>query len=112
LFATYVIMVNNTAGGPGGKDLFDLRNAGIETALLLVSSTTFGFASLCSRTGNRGAVIAWLPWSPSCWARALCLSPRFAGMIRIGAAPTAAAFSAFFTLVGTHGLHASASPGS
>ena len=45
LFATYVIMVKNTAGGPGGKDLFDLKNAGIETALLLVSSTTVGFAS-------------------------------------------------------------------
>ena len=39
LFATYVIMVNNTDGGPAGRDLFDLRNAAIETALLLVSST-------------------------------------------------------------------------
>ena len=57
LFATYVIMVKNTAGGPGGKALFSLNNAAIETALLLVSSTTFGFASLCSRTGNRGLLL-------------------------------------------------------
>ena len=49
LFMTYGIMVGNTAGGPAGKALFSLNNAALETALLLVSSTTFGFASLSSR---------------------------------------------------------------
>ncbi len=109
LFATYIIMVKNTAGGPSGKDLFDLKNAGIETALLLVSSTTFGFASLCSRTGNRGAVIAWLLVTFVLGASFVFLEIReFAGMIAIGAGPDRSGFlSAFFTLVGTHGLHVS-----
>jgi cytochrome o ubiquinol oxidase subunit 3 len=109
LFATYVIMVKNTAGGPGGKDLFDLRNAGIETALLLVSSTTFGFASLCSRTGNRGAVLGWLLVTFVLGAGFVFLEIReFVGMIKIGAGPDRSGFlSAFFTLVGTHGLHVS-----
>ena len=49
LFMTYGIMVGNTAGGPTGKQLFSLNNAALETALLLISSTTFGFASLSSR---------------------------------------------------------------
>ena len=109
LFATYVIMVKNTAGGPSGKDLFDLRNAGIETALLLVSSTTFGFASLCSKTGSRGAVLAWLLITFVLGAGFVFLEIReFAGMIASGAGPDRSGFlSAFFTLVGTHGLHVS-----
>ncbi|MDI1288020.1 MAG: cytochrome o ubiquinol oxidase subunit III [Reyranella sp.] len=109
LFATYVTMVNNTDGGPGGKQLFDLRNASLETALLLVSSTTFGFASLCSRTGNRGAVLFWLLVTFVLGAGFVFLELReFAGMIKIGAGPDRSGFlSAFFTLVGTHGLHVS-----
>ena len=47
LFMTYGIMVGNTAGGPPGKVLFNLNNAALETVLLLVSSTTFGFMVAC-----------------------------------------------------------------
>jgi cytochrome o ubiquinol oxidase subunit 3 len=109
LFATYVIMVNNTAGGPAGKVLFSLPNAAIETALLLVSSTTFGFASLCSKTGNRGGVLAWLLLTFVLGAGFVFLEIReFVGMIAQGAGPDRSGFlSAFFTLVGTHGLHVS-----
>jgi cytochrome o ubiquinol oxidase subunit 3 len=109
LFATYVIMVKNTAGGPGGKALFSLNNAAIETALLLVSSTTFGFASLSSKTGNRGAVLAWLLITFVLGAGFVFLEVReFVGMIKAGAGPDRSGFlSAFFTLVGTHGLHVS-----
>ena len=109
LFATYVIMVDNTAGGPGGKALFNLRNAGLETLLLLVSSTTFGFASLTARTGNRTAVLFWLLVTFVLGAGFVFLELReFAGMIWAGAGPDRSGFlSAFFTLVGTHGLHVS-----
>jgi cytochrome o ubiquinol oxidase subunit III len=109
LFATYVIMVNNTDGGPDGKSLFNLQNAAIETALLLVSSTTFGFASLASKTGNRGAVLTWLFLTFVLGAGFVFLELReFAGMIAAGAGPDRSGFlSAFFTLVGTHGLHVS-----
>src|SRR3990167_9016878 len=86
LFAPYVIMVDNPAGGPAGKALFSLPNAAIETALLLVSSTTFGFASLSSKTGNRGAVLAWLLLTFVLGAGFVFLELReFAGLIKAGA---------------------------
>ena len=34
-FATYAVLSGETAGGPSGKDLFDLHNVAIETACLL-----------------------------------------------------------------------------
>lgn len=107
LFATYAIMIPGTAGGPTGRDLFDLNNAALETMLLLVSSMTFGFASLTSRTGNRGAVLAWLAITFFLGASFVFLEVReFAGLIAKGAGPDRSGFlSAFFTLVGTHGVH-------
>ena len=109
LFMTYGIMVGNTAGGPTGKQLFSLNNAAIETALLLVSSTTFGFASLSSRQGNRSAVLALAAITFLLGAGFVFLEIReFLGMIRAGAGPDRSGFlSAFFTLVGTHGTHVS-----
>jgi cytochrome o ubiquinol oxidase subunit 3 len=109
LFMTYGIMVGNTDGGPAGKTLFSLSNAAYETALLLVSSTTFGFASLASREGNRGAVLGWLVTTFVLGAGFVFLEVReFLGMIGAGAGPDRSGFlSAFFTLVGTHGVHVS-----
>jgi cytochrome o ubiquinol oxidase subunit III len=40
LFATYAVLHGQTAGGPSGRELFGLRNAGIETSSLLLSSYT------------------------------------------------------------------------
>ena len=109
LFATYATMVANTDGGPSGKTLFSLTNAALETMLLLVSSTTFGFASLSSRTGNRSAVLGWLLVTFLLGLGFIFLEIReFLGMIRAGAGPDRSGFlSAFFTLVGTHGVHVS-----
>ena len=109
LFMTYAIMVGNTAGGPSGKALFSLNNAAYETALLLVSSTTFGFASIASREGNRPAVLAWLAVTFVLGAGFIFLEVReFLGLIALGAGPDRSGFlSAFFTLVGTHGTHVS-----
>ena len=109
LFATYAIMIPGTAGGPTGKDLFDLNNAAIETALLLVSSMIFGFASLSAKAGSRGATVAWMAVTFVLGAAFVALELReFAGMIAQGAGPDRSGYlSAFFTLVGTHGLHVS-----
>ena len=109
LFMTYGIMVGNTAGGPTGKTLFNLNNAALETALLLVSSTTFGFASLSSRAGKRTAVLGWLLVTFVLGAGFVFLEVReFLGLIARGAGPDRSGFlSAFFTLVGTHGTHVS-----
>ena len=109
LFATYAIMIPGTAGGPTGKQLFNLNNAALETALLLVSSLTFDFASLSVQAGNRKAVLGWLGVTFVLGAGFIFLELReFAGLIAQGAGPDRSGFlSAFFTLVGTHGVHVS-----
>ncbi|MPZ34156.1 MAG: cytochrome o ubiquinol oxidase subunit III [Rhodospirillales bacterium] len=109
LFATYAIMIPGTAGGPTGRQLFSLNNAALETLLLLVSSTTFGFASLASRAGKRGAVLGWLAVTFLLGAGFIFLEVReFTGLIARDAGPDRSGFlSAFFTLVGTHGFHVS-----
>src|SRR5580658_4591017 len=109
-FAAYAVLVDATAGGPSGRELFNLRNVAIETACLLLSSFTCGLASIGART-HRGS------WFYGAMAATLILGAaflfievrEFAGMAAQGAGPTRSAFlSAFFTLVGCHGLHVSA----
>ena len=109
-FATYAVLVGATAGGPNGRELFDLRNVGIETACLLLSSFTCGLASIGARM-HRGS------WFYGAMAATCLLGAAFlgievhelAGMVARGAGPTRSAFlSAFFTLVGCHGLHVTA----
>jgi cytochrome o ubiquinol oxidase subunit 3 len=106
-FATYAVLVNNTAGGPSGRDLFNLTNVAVETAALLLSSFTVGLASIGARARSgswfHGAMTATFILGAVFLAIEL---HEFAGMIARGAGPTRSAFlSAFFTLVGCHGLH-------
>ncbi len=51
-FATYAVLFMNTAGGVSGKDIFELDFVAVETAALLLSSITFGFAMI-SATGRK-----------------------------------------------------------
>ena len=60
LFATFGVLADSVAGGPSGKELFDLPYVAVETLLLLVSSFTFGLAALNVQAGNRDKVIGWL----------------------------------------------------
>jgi len=108
-FATYAVLVDQTAGGPSGRELFDLDNTAIETGCLLLSSFTCGLASL-------GAQAHRSLWFYSAMTATLVLglaflgleAHEFAGLVARGAGPTRSAFlSAFFTLVGCHGLHVS-----
>lgn len=106
-FATYAVLVGNTADGPSGRDLFDLSSVALETAFLLTSSFAVGLASIGARarsgTWFYGAMVATFVLG----AAFLALELReFASMIARDAGPTRSAFlSAFFTLVGCHGLH-------
>lgn len=107
LFATYVVMVGNTAGGPAGKDLFNLEHTAAETAVLLLSSTTFGFAAVALANGRKSLVLLWLVVTAALGGGFLLLEyNELSGMIARDAGPDRSGFlSAFFTLVGTHGLH-------
>jgi cytochrome o ubiquinol oxidase subunit 3 len=110
LFATYAVMVGNTAGGPNGQALFSLSHAFGETMMLLVSSITFGFATAAMMAGNRRALIGWLLVTFVLGLVFVGMEiSEFSGMVEVGAGPDRSGFlSAFFTLVGTHGLHVSA----
>ena len=107
LFATYGVVGGNYAAGPGPKDLFDLSLVAVNTTMLLLSSITYGFAMLESYRGRAGATQFWLAVTGLFGAAFLAIELyEFAHMIHEGATPQRSAFlSAFFTLVGTHGLH-------
>jgi cytochrome o ubiquinol oxidase subunit 3 len=107
LFAAFAMYAMQTAGGPTGKDLFNLTDVAYETALLLTSSLTFGFAMISATRRKSGAALAWLFVTFVLGAGFLWLEVHeFAHLIAEGAGPQRSAFwSSFFTLVGTHGLH-------
>ncbi len=110
LFAAFAVLHRSVADGPDGHQLFSLRNAFIETACLLTSSLTCGFAMLaCDRRDTRSAM-ASLVLTFVLGAVFLSLElTEFSHMISAGAGPSRSAFlSAFFTLVSTHGLHVTA----
>ena len=110
LFAAFAVLHGSVAGGPGGHQLFDLRNAFIETAFLLTSSLTCGMAMLASDRRDGNAALTWLTLTFFLGAAFLSLElTEFARMLAGGAGPDRSAFlSAFYTLVGTHGLHVTA----
>ena len=110
LFAAYAVLSGETAGGPNGASLFDKRHVFIETACLLASSATCGFALLSAQRTDKPATYFWLAATFVLGAVFLSLEmSEFGELIAAGAGPSRSAFlSAFFTLVGTHGLHVSA----
>ena len=107
LFATYVVLSQNSAAGPTSRDLFDLSHTAGETALLLISSLTFGLAAIAMAADQTARVIQWLVVTLVLGLGFLAMELiEFQGMIAQGAGPDVSGFlSAFFTLVGTHGLH-------
>jgi cytochrome o ubiquinol oxidase subunit 3 len=107
LFATYAVIGREFAGGPTGRDLFNLPYVLTETLCLLASSFTYGMVMLALNARNRSDVLA-------CLLITIMLGLAFVGleanefvrMIGEGSGPDRSAFlSSFFTLVGTHGLH-------
>ena len=107
LFATYGVLGRNYAGGPSGKDLFDLSLVAINTAFLLMASITFGFAMLQKQKKNVNGTLLWLAITGLLGAAFLAVELyEFHHLIHQGATPQTSAFlSSFFTLVGTHGIH-------
>ncbi|MEW6257957.1 MAG: cytochrome o ubiquinol oxidase subunit III [Pseudomonadota bacterium] len=107
LFATYAVLGGNYAAGPSPKDLFDLDLVAVNTAMLLFSSITYGFAMLAMEKGKVAQVQGWLAVTALFGLAFLSIELyEFHHMIEHGATPQRSAFlSAFFTLVGTHGLH-------
>jgi cytochrome o ubiquinol oxidase subunit 3 len=107
IFAAYAVLAHATAGGPSGAQLFNQSIVAIETACLLASSYTCGLMSMAIASRRYAATYLAALITFLLGAAFLVLELReFAGMIAIGAGPQRSAFlSAFFTLVGCHGLH-------
>ena len=107
LFATYAVLGRSYAAGPSGADLFDLPLVAVNTGLLLGSSITYGFAMIAMLAGRKKQLLAWLALTGLLGLGFLGIELyEFAHLLHEGAGPQRSAFlSAFFTLVGTHGLH-------
>jgi cytochrome o ubiquinol oxidase subunit 3 len=109
LFATFAVIGHNYAGGPSGKNLFHLPYLFGETMCLLVSSATYGLTMLAVHRGRKARVLLGLAVTFLLGFAFITMEVHeFYGMIVDGNGPERSAFlSAFFTLVGTHGIHVS-----
>ncbi|GAA0740214.1 cytochrome o ubiquinol oxidase subunit III [Sphingomonas sp. ABOLD] len=107
LFAAWGVYGTSYAGGPTSRELFELPLVAVNTAMLLFSSITYGFAMIAMQEQRKGAVQAWLLLTALFGAAFLGIELyEFSNLIHEGAGPWRSAFlSSFFTLVGTHGLH-------
>lgn len=107
MFAAYAVLYTSVYGGPSIKSLSNVPYILIETVVLLCSSFTYGLSILALYKQKIRKVLFWL-------ALTFVLGAVFVGMevnefmhlYQEGHYwQTSAALSAFFTLVGTHGLH-------
>ena len=107
LFATYVVLHLNNNGGPTAHALFDLPYALTETLILLTSSFTCGMAILAAGKNHRNKTLIWLGVTFAMGLVFLGMEIlEFNKFVSMGDSWTRSGFlSAFFTLVGTHGLH-------
>ena len=107
LFAAWGVYGASYAGGPRPSELFELPLVAVNTAMLLFSSITYGFAMLAMHDGDQKGTLKWLGITGIFGALFVMVELyEFSHLIHEGAGPQRSAFlSAFFALVGTHGLH-------
>ncbi len=109
LFAVYLVLHNNTFGGPSSKELYDLPYALTETFILLTSSFICGPAMLAAHRLKKHLVIAFFSIAFLLGLSFVIMEvSEFTKMVHEGNSWRKSAFlSSYFTLVGTHGLHVS-----
>jgi cytochrome o ubiquinol oxidase subunit 3 len=109
LFATYAVLRHNYAGGPSGKELFELPYVFMETMFLLLSSFSNGFAMMALHRNARPAALQWLLVTALLGLGFVVMEVNeFTRLVLEGNGPDRSGFlSAFFGLVGTHGTHVS-----
>jgi len=110
LFAVYAVLHTNTVGGPSAKSIFDLHYVLLETVILLTSSFTCGLAWLAAKDNDKTKALIGYGLT---FLLGLCFLllelHEFNHLAVTGASWRRSGFlSAYFTLVGTHGLHITA----
>ncbi|KEC56190.1 cytochrome (ubi)quinol oxidase subunit III [Bartonella koehlerae] len=130
LFSSFAVFSASYGGGKAGNEFIDLNFVLVETAILLLSSITYGFVMVQAHKGNINGVRLWMSvtcvlgfcfvgmeiyefhellnevfyYDPGAYAG---IDPA-TGLQLFGKEVLSAYWSAFFALVGTHGLHVSA----
>lgn len=106
-FAAYAVLSSETAGGPSGRELFELPLVQWETVLLLFSSFSCGMAGIATSIRHHLWFQASMAVTALLGAGFLALEVyEFTHLIGEGAGPGRSAFlSGFFALVGLHGVH-------
>jgi len=107
LFASFAVLRDQTASGPDAHEIFRLPYVLVETACLLVSSFTYGMAMIAMERNRQAGMLGWIGLTLLLGLGFLSLEVHeFAALVGEGAGPDRSGFlTAFFTLVGTHGLH-------
>lgn len=107
LFAVFAVLRNSTDGGPGATDLLNPDLAFVETLILLTSSFTVGIGMIAARQAEKARTIAWFGITFLLGLAFLSIELyEFYELTHEGHTMQSSAFlSAFFTLLGTHGLH-------
>ncbi len=107
LFAVFAVLRNSTDGGPGAADLLNPDLALVETLLLLTSSFTVGIGMIAARRKQKDQVMRWFGLTFLLGFAFLGIELyEFYELIHEGHTMQSSAFlSAFFMLLGTHGLH-------
>lgn len=107
LFAVYAVLSERTVGGESGRNLFSLPLALQATLLLLTSSFTCGLGMIAARRYDKAKTLLWFGITFILGAAFLALEMKeFSDLIHEGQTLQLNAFtSAFFILVGAHGLH-------
>jgi cytochrome o ubiquinol oxidase subunit III len=107
LFATFAVLRSSTFGTPEYHELFSLPLVLAETLILLTSSFTAGLGMLAASRSDKSQVLTWFGITFLLGLTFLGLELKeFAELIHEGYTwQSNASLSAFFTLVGTHGLH-------
>jgi cytochrome o ubiquinol oxidase subunit 3 len=107
LFASFAVFSRSYAGGPTGKELFNLHYTLGETLFLLCSSVTYGLVMLAVHRGKKKWVLIGLAVTFLLGLGFVSMEiHEFYGLVAAGHGPERSAYlSSFFTLVGTHGTH-------
>jgi len=106
-YAAYAVLAHSTAGGPTPATLFHRNSLALETACLLLSSFSCGMATLAIAARHmRWTQVGYVITGLLGLGFLIIEVSEFTAMFQSGSLPGRSAFlSAFFALVGLHGVH-------
>jgi cytochrome o ubiquinol oxidase subunit 3 len=106
-FATFAVQLGATAGGPTMRDIVDVPRVALETSALLLSSYTCGLSFAATNARNKLWTQVFLLITGLLGLAFVAMElQEFVDLASRGITPQRSGFlTAFFGLVGLHGLH-------